>query len=139
MAGHADGAFRRSLADRVRFARRLGGMSQHQLAAAIGASAAQVRRYETAAAAISAATLLRIAVALDVPLGWLYGIDDGDHWPDTLLAALFRDPQMPALVNAFSRIADDESRRLVLVMADGLGTRSRSTAPPARPLAASVC
>jgi len=138
MAGHADGAFRRALADRMRFARRLGGMSQRQLAAAIGASAAQVRRYETGATTISAATLLRIAVALDVPLGWLYGIDDGDHWPDTLLATLFGDPQIPALVNAFSRIADDEARRLVLAMANGLGSRSRPAVPPALPQAAST-
>ncbi len=138
MAGNADGAFRRTLADRVRFARRIGGMSQHQLAAAIGASVARVRRYETGASSLSAVTLLRIAVALDVPLGWLYGIDDGDHWPDTALAVLLRDRQMPDLLTAFSRIADEESRRLVLAVANGLAKRSRPTAPPPLPETAST-
>ncbi len=133
MAGHTDGAFRQILADRLRFARRLGGMSQRQLAAAISVSAAQVRRYETGAGSISAAMLLRIAVALDVPLGWLYGIDDGDHWPDTLLGVLSRDPQVPELLAAFSRIADAESRRQVLAVANGLAKHSRPKAPPPLP------
>ena len=122
MAGNADGPFRRSLAERLRFARRVAGMSQRDMAAAIGASAAQARRYETGEATISAATLLRIAVALDVPPGWLYGIDDNDHWPDTPLAALLADPQMPVLVSAFARIADRQGRRLVLAMADQLAS-----------------
>ena len=121
MTGRTAGPFYRSLADRVRFARHIAGVSQRELAAAIGSRVSQVRRYETGAAVISAATLLRIAVALDAPLAWLYGVDDSDHWPDALLAVLFRDPQIPALVSAFSRIADDEGRRRLLAVANGLG------------------
>ena len=141
MTGRNTGPFHRSLADRVRFARRIAGISQRDLAAAIGTRLAQVRRYETGGTEISAATLLRIAVALDVPLAWLYGVDDSDQWPDTLLAALFRDPQIPALVSAFARIADDESRRLLLAMADGLGIEDHagalaSAALPAPPVIA---
>lgn len=135
MAGHTAEPFQRSLADRVRFARRIAGLSQRELAAAVGSRVSQVRRYESGEAAISAATLLRIAVALDVPLAWLYGVDDSDLWPDTLLAALFQDPQIPALVNAFARITDGGARRLLLEMADGLGVESRLEAqepPPPR-------
>jgi transcriptional regulator with XRE-family HTH domain len=125
MAGPADGPFRVSLAERVRFARRIAGMSQRDMAAAIGTTIAQARRYETGEAAISAAMLLRIAVALDVPPGWLYGIDDTDHWPNTELAMLLHDPEMPALVSAFARIADGHARRLVIAMADELASLSR--------------
>ena len=132
-----------SLADRVRFARRIAGISQRDLAAAIGSRVSQVRRYESGAATISAPALLRIAVALDVPLAWLYGVDDSDHWPDTLLTAVFQDPQVPALVSAFARITDDEARRRVLAMADELGADEvrieaspQAPAPPS-PIAAS--
>lgn len=123
----------RSLSERVRFARRIAGLSQRELAAAVGSRVSQVRRYETGAASISAATLLRIAVALDVPLGWLYGVDDSDHWPDTLLEAAFRDPQVPALVSAFTRITDTEARRRLLAMADGLGEEPGSAPLPPLP------
>lgn len=140
MTGRTAGPFDRSLADRVRFARRVAGMSQHDLAAAIGSRVSQVRRYETGMASISAATLLRIAVALDAPLGWLYGVEDADHWPDTLLASLLHDEDMPALVNAFAGIADSEARQMVLSMARGLNAAGTAAAappdlsPPARPV-----
>jgi CheY-like chemotaxis protein/transcriptional regulator with XRE-family HTH domain len=123
-AGDSAGPLYRSLADRLRFARRIAGMTQRDLAAAIGVRGTQVGRYETGAAAISAATLLRMAVVLDVPVGWLYGVEDSDNWPDTLLAELFRDPQMPALVSSFRAIPDDRSRRLVLDLAGGLAARA---------------
>ena len=129
MVARAPGPFDQSLADRMRFARRVAGMTQRDLAAAIGSRVSQVRRYETAAASISASTLLRIAVALDVPVGWLYGIDDSDNWPDTLIASLFQDKQMPALVSAFARIADGEARQSVVTMAQGLSNLSHSRVP----------
>ncbi len=140
MAGRISGPFDRSLADRVRFARRIAGMSQRDLATAIGSRVPQVRRYETGTTSISAATLLRIAVALDAPLGWLYGVDDSDHWPDTLLASVLQDKQMPALVSAFARIDDADARNLVLTMVQGLVNRSQprpqipAFPPPAAPL-----
>ncbi len=139
MAARAPGPFDQFLADRVRFARRVAGMTQRDFAAAIGSRVSQVRRYETAAASISASTLLRIAVALDVPLGWLYGVDDSDNWPDTLIASLFQDKQVPSLVSAFARISDGEARQLVLAMAQGLSNLSHSRAPaPALPTAAAA-
>lgn len=125
MAGQTAGSFHQSLAQRLCFARRVSGMSQRDLAAAIGSTLAQVRRYEAGESVISAATMLRIAVALDAPLGWLYGIDDGDHWPDTLLATIVQDPEMPALVGSFARITDVEARQRLLGMAQQLGGHER--------------
>jgi transcriptional regulator with XRE-family HTH domain len=111
----------RALADRVRFARLIAGMNQRQLASAIGMRPSQLRRLENGAASISAATLLRIAVAVDAPIGWLYGVDDSDHWPDTALATLLRDPRTPELVTAFARLGNDKARRLAIAMLRGLG------------------
>jgi len=131
MAGQTDGSFRRSLADRVRFARRVAGMSRRAFAAAIDSCVSRVRRYESGEADISAAVLLRIAVTLDVPPGWLYGIDDNDHWPDTQLTAMLQDPQMPDLVSAFTRITDAQARRRVLALARDLADRrGGAVAPP---------
>jgi transcriptional regulator with XRE-family HTH domain len=111
----------RALVDRVRFARLIAGMNQRQLASAIGMRPPQLRRLENGASSISAATLLRIAVAVDAPIGWLYGVDDNDYWPDSALASLLRDPRMPELVTAFSRLSNDEARRLAIAMLQGLG------------------
>jgi CheY-like chemotaxis protein/transcriptional regulator with XRE-family HTH domain len=139
MAGCHLGPFDRSLADRVRFARRVAGMSKSELAAAIDTRVSQLRRYESGADAISASTLLRIAVALDAPLGWLYGVDDSDQWPDTLLALLFRDPHMPALVSSFARVPDGAARRLLVTMAQELASHSTPRPPsPFRPQAVTV-
>jgi CheY-like chemotaxis protein/transcriptional regulator with XRE-family HTH domain len=114
-------------------------MSQRELGEAIGSDTDGIRRYEAGSAAISAATMLQLAVALDVPLAWLYGLDDRDHWPSSALAALLDDPELPALVLAFRRLLDEESRRLVTAMATQLAAAGASAptpceeAAPARP------
>lgn len=129
MVGPTSGVIDRSLSERLRFARRVAGMTQAQLAMAIGVPVSQIRRYEAGTAVISAGTMLSIAVALDAPLAWMYGIDDADHWPQTALAALLQDPDMPALALAFRGIADPQTRRLVLNMARQLG-HSPARPPP---------
>jgi CheY-like chemotaxis protein/transcriptional regulator with XRE-family HTH domain len=105
-------------------------MTQRELGAAIGSGAAEIRQYEAGLSAISAATMLRFAVALDVPLAWLYGVDDRDHWPSTDLAALLDDPELPALIAAYRRLLDDESRRLVGAMAKRLAAARASVPAP---------
>jgi CheY-like chemotaxis protein len=120
----------RGLADRIRFARRVAGMSQEDLAAAIGARRAEVERTEAGLVVLSAATMLRCAVALDVPLGWLYGIDDSDLWPDTVIAALLGDPAVAELACTFGRIREPEKRRALVAMATRLAAPRKRPEPP---------
>lgn len=51
---------------RLRWLRRARGMSQSALAKRCGVSFQQIQKYETAASRLSAAMLLRLAMALDV-------------------------------------------------------------------------
>jgi transcriptional regulator with XRE-family HTH domain len=64
---------RRIIGARVRQARQQAGMSQEQLASAIGSEAATLSRYETARRAIPIETLERIAKALNLPVVELVG------------------------------------------------------------------
>ena len=138
MSDHGVAPFCQSLAERIRFARQIAGLTQREAAAAIGVRVARLRALESGTATISADMLLRIAVAVDAPVGWLYGEADDDHWPETALATLLRDPELPALVASFSRITDPRARALVMTLADGLADldyqppprRLRIAAPP---------
>jgi transcriptional regulator with XRE-family HTH domain len=56
----------------VRRLRRRAGLSQADLAKAIGVSFQQVQKYETAANRISASALVRIAAALNAPIAALF-------------------------------------------------------------------
>lgn len=56
----------REMGRRLRWLRRVRGMTQAAVAAACGVSFQQIQKYETAAARISAGMLLRLAEALQV-------------------------------------------------------------------------
>jgi len=66
------------LGRRLRRRRRLLGLTQQQLALAVGVRFQQIQKYECGANRISAARLWRIAAALDVPVGYFYdGLIEG--------------------------------------------------------------
>ncbi len=48
------------------------GMSQHQLARAIGIASQQIQKYEIGANRLSVSRLVEIAAALDVPIAWFF-------------------------------------------------------------------
>jgi transcriptional regulator with XRE-family HTH domain len=65
------------IGQRVRHRRWLTGMTQQQLADAIGIRFQQIQKYESGANRISAARLWSIARAMDVPVSFFYGGMDG--------------------------------------------------------------
>jgi transcriptional regulator with XRE-family HTH domain len=65
------------IGQRVRHRRWLTGMTQQNLAEAIGIRFQQVQKYESGANRISAARLWEIARALGVPVSFFYGGMDG--------------------------------------------------------------
>jgi len=66
-----------SIGQRVRHRRWLTGMTQQQLADAIGIRFQQIQKYESGANRISAARLWSIARAMGVPISFFYGgMDD---------------------------------------------------------------
>ena len=60
------------LGKRVRVRRRLLGLTQQQLAVAIGVRFQQIQKYETGANRMSAARLLALAEALETPVVYFY-------------------------------------------------------------------
>ena len=56
----------------IRKRRRMLGMSQHQLARAIGIASQQIQKYEIGANRLSVSRLVEIAAALDVPIAWFF-------------------------------------------------------------------
>ena len=48
------------------------GISQYQLARAIGIASQQIQKYEIGANRLSASRLVEIAEALDVPIAWFF-------------------------------------------------------------------
>lgn len=115
---------------RMRERRTLMGVSQEQLADALGLTFQQVQKYERGTNRLSASRLFQLARLLDVPISWFFEhIEtgpassrprkdaDGMDMPDT--RTLSRRETLD-LVRAYSRISDRKLRRKVFAMARAL-------------------
>lgn len=60
------------IGERIRLRRTELGLTQDQLAAALGVSYQQIQKYENGANRISAARLWQIGRRLEVPVGWFF-------------------------------------------------------------------
>ncbi len=58
--------------ERIRLRRRLYGISQETLAAALGVTFQQVQKYERGSNRVSASKLYGIALALEIPVGYFF-------------------------------------------------------------------
>lgn len=103
----------RHVGARVRLKRTLMGMSQTELANAIGLTFQQIQKYEKGANRIGASRLRDIADTLDVHPGWFFEDDD---W------MLFGEPTRLEfdLLKHFSDIKSQASRRAVVSVARAL-------------------
>lgn len=109
----------RQVGERIRRRRILLGMTQDQLAAALGISYQQVQKYETSANRVSAGRLAQIARVLDAPVGWFFGThersgDDGAGTSRTVIE----------LVRNFSRIDDERVRTHLMALVRALAGRA---------------
>ena len=73
----AAGPIDKAVGERIRLRRTLLGMSQEKLGEALGLTFQQVQKYERGANRVSASTLYRLCVALDVPVSFFF--DDLDN------------------------------------------------------------
>jgi len=117
---------------RVRELRLQLGLTQTQLADAIGVTFQQVQKYERGSNRISASKLWLIADRLGVsPASLLTGLPSpsGDGVTD---APEGEDDEQARLLNAFVRIADPRRRQTLIDVAEGLGAAPlRRRADPA--------
>jgi len=117
------------LGKRLRRRRRLLGLTQQQLAAAVGVRFQQIQKYECGANRISAARLWQLSEALEVPVSYFYDGLSGGPGPmrreappesrggDGMLAR----KETQDLIQAYYQL-DERPRRRLLDLAKSLNT-----------------
>jgi transcriptional regulator with XRE-family HTH domain len=109
------------LGRRLRRRRRLLGLTQQQLASAVGIRFQQIQKYECGANRISAARLWQLAEALEIPIGYFYdGLSEAQQRKEAPpLAAEPRSGEVMArketmdLIRAYYQLGERPRRRLL--------------------------
>jgi len=110
---------------RVRIRRRWLGLSQTQLATALGITFQQVQKYERGANRVSASMLVKIAAKLETTVAALVG-EDGSAPVEAIIYAQLATPGATDLLAAFAKISDGEVRRALLTLAQSLSNANGS-------------
>lgn len=116
---------------RVRMRRLMLNMSQEKLSARLGVTFQQIQKYEKGTNRVSAGRLLELAIALRVPVSYFYdGLDNPDRgitldgMQEETAVTPFLDfvssGEGVELNQAFLRIDDDDMRRQLLAMVNGI-------------------
>lgn len=120
---------------RLRRRRRLLGLTQSQLADAVGIRFQQVQKYEAGANRVSASRLFELAEALDVPVQYFYeGLEGRGEsaltGEEALEADILSKKETVDLVRAYYRL-NERPRRRLLELARSLDPGERDTADTA--------
>jgi transcriptional regulator with XRE-family HTH domain len=112
----------RRVGARLRERRLLLGMSQQQLAEALGITFQQVQKYENGANRISASRLWDICRRLEAPIEWFFGAEPGAGRPQLRAAEgdLAKRETLELVRNYFT-IRDPEIRRALIGLARAAG------------------
>lgn len=113
---------------RIRIRRRWLGLSQTDLAKALGITFQQVQKYEKGANRVSASMLVRSAAALETTVAALVGEDNGADVASVVLTDLAA-PGAAELLASFSKIRDGEVRRALIKTVEDLAGKAGSKAP----------
>ena len=100
---------------RVRQRRWMVGVTQQQLAEAVGIKFQQIQKYETGMNRVSASRLWDIADALDVPVSYFFeGLEGGDASGEnhSIHGDLLADKEALELVRSYYAIPENQRRRL---------------------------
>lgn len=107
------------IGQRIRYYRKLRGLSMDQLAEAIGVSFQQVQKYERGLNRISFERLYRLSTVFEVPLNaWL---EEEGTLPESTKGS--RNRQELLLLSAFHTIAEAEHRLLLCRLARALAEK----------------
>jgi|ERR1700733_4285296 len=100
---------RSQIADRLKEARKLSGLSQGQVAKILGLHRPSVSEIETANRRVSAEELARLAEIYDVNVAWLLG-----EAPETIDV---QDPRLELAARELSKLKPDDLERLLKLLA----------------------
>jgi len=112
-----DSTKRAQIAERLKEARKLAGLSQSHVAKILGLHRPSVTEMESGNRRVSADELARLAEIYDVSVAWLLG-----ETPETLDA---QDPRLELAARELSKLKPDDLERLLKLLA---AMRSDSTA-----------
>ena len=97
---------------RIRHRRWTIGMTQQQLAEAVGIKFQQIQKYETGMNRVSASRLWDIAQAVEVPVSFFFeGLDDG-HMQDAVEGDILADKEALQLVRAYYAMPEAQRRQI---------------------------
>ena len=113
---HAESAKRTVIAERLKEARKLAGVSQGHVAKILGLHRPSISEIEASNRRVSADKLARLAEIYDVGVAWLLG-----EAPDTLDA---QDPRLELAARELTKLKPDDLDRLLKLLA---AMRSDST------------
>jgi transcriptional regulator with XRE-family HTH domain len=108
---------------RTRIRRRWLGLSQTELAKALGITFQQVQKYERGANRVSASMLVKIAAKLETSVAALVG-EDGSSPKDGMLMSFLAIDGANDLLQGFAAIRSGETRRAVITMVDALADKA---------------
>lgn len=99
---------------RIRHHRWYIGMTQQQLAEAVGIKFQQIQKYETGANRVSASRLWDVAAALDVDISFFFNglAKDGEKPGKTQPSDILADKQAIELVRAYNAMPEAQRKRL---------------------------
>ncbi|MEO1476074.1 MAG: helix-turn-helix transcriptional regulator [Pseudomonadota bacterium] len=104
----------RIIGTQIRQRRIMMGLTQDQIAEALGISYQQVQKYETGSNRVSASRLYEIATLLDTKIGWFFPAEDNDYLQDAADKASPR--HVIELVRRFSRIESQKVRAGIMAL-----------------------
>ena len=111
------------------------GLSQSQLGDKIGVTFQQIQKCEKGVNCVGGSRLKKIAGALDLPIGALFGEDDkGDpRAPDRLFTEAFSQRYAARLLRAFNAVKDSGQRRALVEFVESMAQKAESRRGPAPP------
>ena len=118
----------REIGELIRARREEVGVAQRRIAGVIGISHQQYQKYEAGESRVAAATLMRIAQALDTDV---IALLPSGRRPQKRVKRVNDEAQAAQLQAAFERIASPRERKLVLDLALRLGALGAQSAPAA--------
>ncbi|MCJ2015672.1 helix-turn-helix domain-containing protein [Methylobacterium sp. J-076] len=114
------------IGSRIALLRTANGLSQSQLAEALGISFQQVQKYEAGKNRIGAGRLQAIADRLGVPVSTFFE-DAAQPAPDDAIEMLLHSDGAIDLLRAYASIGDEEVRRSILMMVKATLRVSKAT------------
>ncbi|MGE5502094.1 MAG: helix-turn-helix domain-containing protein [Ignavibacteriales bacterium] len=119
MAKPGPGPLDLNVGARIRLRRKALGITQSELAQALGLTFQQVQKYERGVNRVSASVLVKIAQRLDCPVSYLLG-EEGGGAAEAIAPSIMVTPGAVELLEVYSKIPDRRARAALLSVARAL-------------------